>query len=80
MSDWPSEKTQGVVGQGHNTNYVCAEIDPDRVRNSPGVSEELDDPWPILPKGLDSPRYQSLRTGRIGSGRRGGDIATNHSN
>ena len=53
-------KDPGGIGQGHNTNYVSAKADPNGVRNSPGVPEGLDDPWPLLPKGLDSPRYQSL--------------------
>ena len=52
----------GGIGQGHNTNYVCSPADPDGVRNPPGLQEGVDDPgeFPLLPKGIDSPRYQSL--------------------
>ena len=50
------------IGQGHNTNYVSAPADPDGVRNPPGLQEGVDDPgeFPLLPKGIDSPRYQAL--------------------
>ena len=53
-------KDPGGTGQGHNTNYVSEKTYPDRGGNTPGLSEGLDDPWPLLPKGLDSPRYQAL--------------------
>ena len=53
-------KDPGGTGQGHKTNYVSEKTYPDRGGNTPGLSEGLDDPWPLLPKGLDSPRYQAL--------------------
>jgi site-specific DNA-cytosine methylase len=45
---------QAADGQLH----VCPPTYPDRVRDIAGISEGLD--YPLLPPGLDSPRYRAL--------------------